>query len=75
MVSEKITIQVRKCHQASRESHQRPCIQEGSDEIIKTIALESWSIEKKIDFTKYGEEPTYSVMNLMSAVLLNPEIS
>ena len=38
---------------------------------LKSSSIETWSIQKKVDMSKYNSEPTYRIMKIMDKRLLN----
>lgn len=43
---------------------------EAIDNWLQSSSIETWSIQKKVDMSKYDSEPTYRIMKIMDKRLL-----
>lgn len=74
MVSRKVILNVQQCNPANKKEGEEPCATpEEIDAYAEDLSIEEWSIQRKIYFGKYGEETTYSTMDMKSQVLLEPK--
>lgn len=66
MVSKKVIFNIQACQ--GRDCKNKTEI----DEYAKDVSIEQWIVHSKVDFSKYSKKPSYSVMEMLSQVRLEP---
>jgi hypothetical protein len=57
-----------------RKEGEEPCASpEEIDAYAEDLTIEEWAVQRKIYFGKYGEETTYSTMDMKSQILIEPK--
>lgn len=70
MITKYMSFEVRRCVN-SAENNFSCHSDEEIDEYLKKTSVELWTIQRKVDFSKYDEEPLYYQMTLEAKQLLN----
>jgi len=57
-----------------RKEGEEPCASPADiDAYAEDLTIEEWAVQRKIYFGKYGEETTYSTMDMKSQILIEPK--